>query len=108
MAGKKESVGGRKDDPHAQFLRGKVAVVIGAGDVVGKPIAVLLMRQEATVVSCNKWTPMLPVINKRYVAGVYDLYDGRTLYINRGLGYLMRVRFNVRPEITVFTLQRAG
>ena len=28
----------------------------GAGDVVGKPIAVLLMRQEATVVSCNKWT----------------------------------------------------
>jgi len=38
------------------FLRGKRAVVVGAGDVVGKPIAVLLMRQEATVVSCNKWT----------------------------------------------------
>ena len=34
-------------------LRGKRAVVVGAGDVVGKPIAVLLMRQEATVISCN-------------------------------------------------------
>lgn len=38
-------------------LRGKQAVVIGASDVVGKPIAVLLMRTDATVVSCNKWTP---------------------------------------------------
>lgn len=38
-------------------LRGKVAVVVGAGDVVGKPIAVMLMRREATVISCNKWTP---------------------------------------------------
>jgi methylenetetrahydrofolate dehydrogenase (NADP+)/methenyltetrahydrofolate cyclohydrolase len=37
-------------------LRGRRAVVVGAGDVVGKPIAVLLMRHEATVVSCNKWT----------------------------------------------------
>ena len=40
----------------APSLRGKRAVVIGASDVVGKPIAVLLMRQEATVVSCNKFT----------------------------------------------------
>lgn len=37
-------------------LRGKLAVVIGASDHVGKPIAVLLMRQDATVISCNKWT----------------------------------------------------
>ncbi|MDX9912320.1 MAG: bifunctional 5,10-methylenetetrahydrofolate dehydrogenase/5,10-methenyltetrahydrofolate cyclohydrolase [Phycisphaerales bacterium] len=37
-------------------LRGKRCVVVGAGDVVGKPIAVLLMRHEATVVSCNKFT----------------------------------------------------
>ncbi|MBL9001755.1 MAG: bifunctional 5,10-methylenetetrahydrofolate dehydrogenase/5,10-methenyltetrahydrofolate cyclohydrolase [Phycisphaerae bacterium] len=42
------------------FLRGQLVVVVGAGDVVGKPIAVILMRQEATVVSCNKWTPGLP------------------------------------------------
>lgn len=37
-------------------LRGKRAVVVGAGNVVGKPIAVILMRHDATVISCNKWT----------------------------------------------------
>mgnify|MGYP002777698223 CR=1 FL=1 len=41
------------------LLRGRRAVVIGASDVVGKPIAVLLMRQDATVISCNKFTPGL-------------------------------------------------
>lgn len=51
--------------------------------------------------------PRLPVRNKRYVAGEYKLTDGRRMYINRGLGYLHRVRFNCRPEITVFTLERA-
>lgn len=50
--------------------------------------------------------PLLPVKNKRYTCGEFDLHDGRRLYINRGLGYLRRVRFNVRPEITVFTLRR--
>ncbi|MBN2473255.1 MAG: metallophosphoesterase [Pirellulales bacterium] len=50
--------------------------------------------------------PRLPVRNKRYSAGEIDLYDGRRLYINRGLGYVRRVRFNARPEITVFTLTR--
>lgn len=37
-------------------LVGKRCVVVGAGDVVGKPIAVLMMRREATVISCNKHT----------------------------------------------------
>ncbi len=48
--------------------------------------------------------PVLPVKNKLYTSGVFDLEDGRFLYINRGLGSLMSVRFNVRPEITIFTL----
>jgi methylenetetrahydrofolate dehydrogenase (NADP+)/methenyltetrahydrofolate cyclohydrolase len=51
-------------DGRTPFLRGKMAVVVGAGDVVGKPIAVLLMRQEATVISCNKHTPMLPELTR--------------------------------------------
>jgi predicted MPP superfamily phosphohydrolase len=51
--------------------------------------------------------PRLPVKNRRYVAGEVDLHDGRKLYINRALGHLLRVRFNVRPEITVFRLTRA-
>lgn len=37
-------------------LRGKRCVVVGAGTVVGRPIAVLLMQREATVVSANKFT----------------------------------------------------
>ncbi len=48
--------------------------------------------------------PVIPVRNKRYTAGEFNLGDGRRMYINRGLGYLRRVRFNARPEITVFTL----
>ena len=48
--------------------------------------------------------PILPVRNKRYTAGTFDIAPGRTLYINRGLGYLIQVRFNVRPEMTLFTL----
>jgi predicted MPP superfamily phosphohydrolase len=48
--------------------------------------------------------PLLPVSNRRYTAGRFELSGGRTLYINRGLGYLRQVRFNVRPEITMFTV----
>lgn len=51
--------------PGNPMLRGKVCVVVGAGDVVGKPIAVLLMRQDATVISCNKWTPGLADLTRR-------------------------------------------
>ncbi|PQB06555.1 phosphoesterase [Polaribacter filamentus] len=50
--------------------------------------------------------PILPVKNKKYSAGEIDLNDGRTLYINRALGCIYPVRFNVRPEITVFNLEK--
>lgn len=33
--------------------------------------------------------------------------NGRTLYINRALGHLWQVRLNVRPEITIFRLEKA-
>jgi uncharacterized protein len=48
--------------------------------------------------------PIVPVNNTRYTCGEFDIGSGRRLYINRGLGYLYRVRFNARPEITVFRL----
>jgi len=51
--------------------------------------------------------PLLPVQNRRYCAGTYDLESGRKLYINKGLSHLIQARFNVRPEITVFKLSRA-
>jgi uncharacterized protein len=50
--------------------------------------------------------PYLPVDNPRYISGEIDLGDGRWVYINRGLGHNKRIRFNVRPEITAFTLRK--
>ena len=43
-------------------LRGKRCCVVGASNIVGKPIAVLLMRADATVHSTNKFTPDLPAL----------------------------------------------
>jgi methylenetetrahydrofolate dehydrogenase (NADP+)/methenyltetrahydrofolate cyclohydrolase len=43
-------------------LRGKRCVVVGASNIVGKPVSVLLMREEATVISTNKHTPELPAL----------------------------------------------
>lgn len=43
-------------------LRGARCVIVGASNIVGKPIAVLLMRAEATVVSSNRFTAELPKI----------------------------------------------
>jgi len=56
--------------------------------------------------------PLLPpprsvVRDKRYIAGEYELPRGRRMYINRGLGFVNQLRFNARPEITVFELASA-
>jgi predicted MPP superfamily phosphohydrolase len=51
--------------------------------------------------------PILPVANRRYAAGAVDLGGGRRLYVSRGVGHLMPMRFGVRPEVTRFTLARA-
>jgi len=50
--------------------------------------------------------PVVPVQNKTYTSGKFHLSNGRTLYINRALGHLWQIRFNVRPEITIFELER--
>ena len=41
---------------------------------------------------------------RRFHAGLYHV-KGTKLYVNRGLGRVGRLRFNARPEITVFTLR---
>jgi uncharacterized protein len=51
--------------------------------------------------------PLLPVINRRYTQGEFVLSDNRSLYINRGVGHLLHVRINVRPEVTLFELRPA-
>ena len=48
--------------------------------------------------------PLLPVRNRRYTAGEFALSGNRRVYINRGVGHLLHVRFNVRPEVTMFEL----
>lgn len=52
--------------------------------------------------------PLLPVRNRRYTCGEFALAGGRRLYISRGVGHLMQVRFNVRPEVTLFQLVSAS
>jgi methylenetetrahydrofolate dehydrogenase (NADP+)/methenyltetrahydrofolate cyclohydrolase len=46
-------------------LRGKFAVCVGASDIVGKPVAVMLMRREATVISCTKYTSEAPALTRQ-------------------------------------------
>jgi predicted MPP superfamily phosphohydrolase len=49
--------------------------------------------------------PLLPVLNRRYTSGEFDLAGHRRLYISRGVGHLIRVRVNVRPEVALFELR---
>ena len=51
--------------------------------------------------------PLLPVRNRRYTSGEFTLPGGRRMYINRGIGHTLQVRFNVRPEVTLFHLEPA-
>jgi predicted MPP superfamily phosphohydrolase len=43
---------------------------------------------------------------RRFAAGMYE-YEGTYLYVNKGVGFGWRLRYNVRPEVAVFTLRRA-
>ena len=45
-------------------MRGKHAVVIGRSDIVGKPMAMLLLHRDATVTVCHSRTVGLPEIAK--------------------------------------------
>lgn len=62
-------------------LQGARAVVVGASNIVGKPVAVLLMRSNATVISSNKFTLELPQLTRAAdvvvaAAGVVGLVKG--------------------------------
>ena len=46
-------------------LSGKDAVVIGRSNIVGKPMALLLLAQNATVTMCHSKTKDLPVVARR-------------------------------------------
>jgi len=46
-------------------LPGKTCVCVGASTIVGKPIAVLLMQADATVISANKYTTDLAAFTRQ-------------------------------------------
>lgn len=45
-------------------IRGKNAVVVGRSNIVGKPMAMLLLKENATVTICHRWTNDLASICK--------------------------------------------
>ena len=62
-------------------IKGRRAIIVGASDIVGKPIAAMLMGREATVISANKFTEELPALSRQAdvviaAAGVAHLVKG--------------------------------
>ena len=60
-------------------LAGASAVVIGRSDIVGKPMALLLLHRHATVTICHSLTPDLPAVARR--ADILIAAIGRTAMV---------------------------
>ena len=64
-------------------LTGKEAVVVGRSNIVGKPIALLLLAQHATVTICHSRTKDLPAVTRR--ADVLIAAVGKAEMIKAGM-----------------------
>ena len=62
--------------------RGAQAVVIGRSEIVGKPMAMLLLQRDATVTICHSKTPDLPPSPRR--ADILVAAIGRPGFVTRG------------------------
>ena len=71
-------------------VAGQEAVVVGRSDIVGKPVAMLLLNGNATVTVCHSKTPDLPGVCRR--ADILVAAIGRAGLITRGF---------VKPGATV-------
>jgi methylenetetrahydrofolate dehydrogenase (NADP+)/methenyltetrahydrofolate cyclohydrolase len=71
-------------------LSGRHAVVIGRSDIVGKPMALLLLHRDATVTVCHSRTPDLPAICR--TADVLVAAIGRPAFVTKAF---------VKPGATV-------
>jgi methylenetetrahydrofolate dehydrogenase (NADP+)/methenyltetrahydrofolate cyclohydrolase len=60
-------------------LAGKHAVVVGRSDIVGKPMALMLLHANATVTICHSKTPDLPAVCRR--ADILVAAIGRTAFV---------------------------
>jgi methylenetetrahydrofolate dehydrogenase (NADP+)/methenyltetrahydrofolate cyclohydrolase len=61
-------------------IAGQHAVVVGRSDIVGKPVALLLLHQNATVTICHSKTRDLPAITRQ--ADILVAAIGRPGYIS--------------------------
>lgn len=62
-------------------ISGREAVVVGRSDIVGKPVAMLLLNQNATVTICHSKTHDLPAVCRR--ADILVAAIGRAGMVNR-------------------------
>ena len=63
-------------------------------------------RYASCYKKCRDQIHSLPGRNeeRRFHSGLYE-FEGKKLYVNRGLGRVGRTRMKIRPEITVFTIR---
>jgi methylenetetrahydrofolate dehydrogenase (NADP+)/methenyltetrahydrofolate cyclohydrolase len=71
-------------------MKGKHAVVIGRSDIVGKPMAMLLLHRDCTVTICHSRTAALPEVAR--TADILVAAVGRPGFVTRGF---------VKPGATV-------
>ena len=71
------------DHFYGEDLKGKHAVVIGRGELVGKPLVPLLIEKGATVTCCNSSTPVLPAHTQ--MADIVISATGKPGLVNRNM-----------------------
>ena len=62
-------------------IAGRHAVIIGRSEIVGKPMALLLLQRDATVTICHSKTPDLPAVAAR--ADILVAALGRPAFVTR-------------------------
>ena len=95
-------------------IAGKRAVVVGRSDIVGKPMALMLMHENATVTICHSKTPDLPAVCREgdiLVAAIGRAAMITADYIRPGATVIDvgMNRLNNRPEVErIFPMGRRG
>jgi methylenetetrahydrofolate dehydrogenase (NADP+)/methenyltetrahydrofolate cyclohydrolase len=75
---------------HKLKIAGKRAVVVGRSDIVGKPAALMLLHEHATITICHSKTPDLPAVCR----------EGEILVAAIGRAAMLDARY-IRPGATV-------
>jgi methylenetetrahydrofolate dehydrogenase (NADP+)/methenyltetrahydrofolate cyclohydrolase len=95
-------------------IAGKRAVVVGRSDLVGKPMALLLLHENATVTICHSKTPDLPAVCREaeiLIAAIGRAAMITSSYIQRG-AIVIDVgtnRLDKRADVErIFPLDRQG